>query len=153
VGFRCAVEKKVRILGLCKIFLGDRVMIRRDVIIGGEGLVKIGDNSCINEGAIIAATNSVTIGKNCMIAPRVYILDVDHEYSSKEVPICKQGYKSSPVTIEDDVWIGTQSVITRGITIGTGAIIGANSVVTKNVPPYWIVAGAPAKPIKHRFNQ
>ena len=149
-GHRCGLESKARIIGACSISLGDRVMIRRRVLIAGNGIFEVGSNTTINEEVIIAVTSRITIGENCMIAPRVYILDVDHEFQSRSVPISKQGYVSSPVRIEDDVWIGTQAVILRGVTIGQGAIIGANSVVTKDVQPYSIVGGVPATLIRMR---
>lgn len=150
LGRRCGVEPGVRISSHCKVTLGDRVVLRRGVLVGGSGQLHIGSGTAINEQVIIAATISVTIGTNCMLAPRVYVLDVDHDYGSRDIPICKQGYRNAPVEIGDDVWIGTQAVILKGVRIGTGAIIAANSVVTRNVEPYTIVGGAPAKFIKTR---
>ncbi|PJK27986.1 acyltransferase [Minwuia thermotolerans] len=92
----------------------------------------------------------VEIGANVMLAPRVYLLDVDHRFERRDIPISKQGYLVRPVRIEDDVWIGTGAVITKGVTIGRGAIIGANSVVTRDVPAYAIAAGVPAMVVKGR---
>ena len=149
-GRRCGVEPGVRILGDCKVTLGDRVVLRRGVLVGGSGQLSIGSGTAINEQVIIAASISVVIGSNCMLAPRVYILDVDHEYTSRDIPISIQGYRNSPVDIGDDVWIGTQAVILKGVRIGTGAIVAANSVVTCDVEPYSIVGGAPAKLIRMR---
>ena len=149
-GRRCGVESGVRILGDCKVTLGDRVVLRRGVLISGSGQLIIGSGTAINEQVIIAATISVAIGSNCMLAPRVYILDVDHEHTSREVPMCMQGYQNSPVDIGNDVWIGTQAVILKGVCIGAGAIVAANSVVSRDVEPYSIVGGAPAKLIKMR---
>lgn len=149
-GRRCSIEQNVRIIGTCKIRLGDRAVLRRGVFIGGGGDLYIGSGSIINEQVIIAVTEKVSIGANCMLAPRVYILDVSHKYDSRDIPISAQGYISSPVVIGDDVWIGTQTVILPGVKIGNGAIIGANSVVTRDVVAHSIVAGAPAKFIKMR---
>lgn len=150
VGRRCQMEASVRILGDSKITLGERVSLRRGTIMGGGGQLFIGNGTTINEHVIIAATQFVSIGANCMLAPRVYILDVDHSFTTREIPIAHQGYVSKAVMIEDDVWIGTQSVILKGVTVGKGAIIGANSVVTHDVEPYTIVGGNPAKRIKER---
>jgi len=149
-GPRGSLASGVRILGDTRVRLGSRVALRRGVIIGGGGELTVGTRTSINEGAIISATLSVTIGEDCMLAPRVYVLDVDHRFDSRELPIARQGYLKAPVVIEDDVWIGAQAVITRGVRIGRGAIIGANSVVTKDVPPYSIAAGIPARVVKQR---
>jgi acetyltransferase-like isoleucine patch superfamily enzyme len=149
-GHKCSLGKSVRFLGQPQIHLGSTVTIRSYNIIAGRGILKIGDNTVINESGSIACTKYVEIGKNCMLAPRVYILDVDHEFDSISEPIAEQGYKSSPVIIEDDVWIGTQAVVLRGINIGRGAVIGANCVVTHDVPPYAIVGGVPGRVIKTR---
>jgi len=149
-GSRGGLEAGVRFLGRPRINFGERAILRRDVIIGGNGILKIGQRTAVNEGTIIACSERVEIGSDCMIAPRVYILDVDHDFQSREIPMSKQGYKTAPVVIGDDVWIGAYSVILKGVKIGTGAIIGANSLVNKDVKPYEIVGGVPAKNIGKR---
>ncbi|MEQ1594216.1 MAG: acyltransferase [Casimicrobium sp.] len=119
-------------------------------MLAGDGDIRIGDGCVLNEQVIVTSSLRVTIGANCMLAPRVYILDVDHEFCSREIPIVLQGYSSSEVIIDDDVWIGTQVVITKGVKVGRGAIIAANSVVTRDVLPFQIVGGAPARVLKDR---
>ena len=152
MGSKCSLGKNIRVLGNVAISLGERVAIRNDVIIAGRnGILSIGDRTAINDYTIITCTERVTIGEDCMIAPHVYILDVDHEFESNSEPIAKQGYRKAPVTIGDDVWIGTHSIITKGVTIGTGAIIAANSVVTKDVDAFSIVGGSPARFLKSRL--
>jgi acetyltransferase-like isoleucine patch superfamily enzyme len=130
--------------------LGDRVAIRDNVQLGGNGILSIGSRSAINEGCILAAMEKIEIGADVMIAPRVYILDVDHRFEDRARPISAQGYDIAPVRIKDGVWIGTGAVITKGVTIGEGAVFGANSVVTRDVAPYAIMGGVPAKVIGHR---
>lgn len=149
-GRRCSLESNVRIKGNCRVRMGDRVVLRSGVFISGDGTLTIGSNTCVNENTIIAVSKDISIGRNCLIAARVYILDVDHEYSNRLTPICMQGYRTEPVSIGDDVWIGTQTVILKGVNIGDGAIVAANSVVTRDVEPYSIVGGSPAKLIKYR---
>lgn len=149
-GLRCGLERGVRIQGGVRIHLGDRVTLRRGTMMGGNGVLKIGSRTTINEDTIIGCTQSVTIGDDCMVAPRVYILDVDHEYSSRSIPISEQGYRTSPISIGNGVWIGAYAVILRGVTIGQGAIIGAHSVVTRDVPAFAIAAGIPARIISMR---
>lgn len=148
-GKDCSLGKKV-ILNCSKLELGTHVTLRSHVQVSGKGKLNIGDNTTINEYSIISCQKSITIGSNVMLAPYVYILDVDHEFKSIDVPITQQGYTTSDVNIGDNVWIGTNTIITKGVTIGEGSIVGCNSVVTKNIAPFSIVAGSPAKLIKMR---
>lgn len=105
--------------------------------------LKIGNNCRLN-GPIIVSTNSITIGNNCRIAPDVYIMDGDfHSVENRMV----EG-KSSSITIEDNVWVATRAMVMKGVTIGKGAVIAAGAVVTKNVEPYTLVGGVPAKFIR-----
>lgn len=149
-GEHCSLQTGVKILGKTCILLGNRVAIRSNVLIGGDGKLSVGNNTCINAYTMITCTLDVVIGNNVMIAPYVTIIDVDHNFSNCEIPICNQGYVSKKIIINDDVWIGVKSTILKGVTIGKGAIIGANSVVTKDVPDYNIVAGCPARIIMNR---
>lgn len=110
--------------------------------------VKIGFNCHINENVFI---QGAFIGNNVLIAPNVSILSVSHKHQSTEIPIVNQGETlPNPPTIEDDVWLGRNVVVMPGIVIGKGSIIGAGAVVTKNVVPYSIMGGVPAKLIKSR---
>ncbi len=149
-GSRCGIESDVRFSGGTRIFLGERVTLRRGVLVSGAGKLTIGDRTTINEDVIISCTDRIEIGSDCMFAPRVYILDVDHKFSDRDVKISNQGYHSAPVKIGSDVWLGAYAVILKGVSIGDGAIVSAHSVVTKDVPPYAIVGGIPAKVIRYR---
>lgn len=117
-------------------------------------LIKIGKNVEINDDVHIAAIESVEIGDNVLIASKVFITDHNHGNYSKtkqdspNVPPSKRPLVSSPVKIEDNVWIGEFVSILPGVTIGKGSIIGTMSVVTKNIPPNSIAVGSPAKVIK-----
>jgi len=149
-GNRCALAGPVKILGTPRIYLGNHVAFRSHITIGGHGVLEIDDHAVINDNCIISAYKHIKIGKNVMLAPFVYILDIDHAFTDKQTPISQQGYKTARVVIEDGVWIGTQSVITRGVTIGQNSIIAANSVVTRDIPPDSIAAGSPAVVIRPR---
>lgn len=146
-GKRCGLGKRVRIVGEVKIHLGDRVTIRDNVVIGGNGILRIGDRTTINEGSIICAMDSVTIGADCMLAPGNYILDVDHKFENREIPINRQGYAISPVEIGDDVWLGAYAIVSRGVKIDHGAVVAGHAFVNKKVEAFHIVGGVPAKPI------
>lgn len=96
----------------------------------------------------------VSIGKYTMLGPGVSIVGGDHNYTDPTIPMIFSGRPYLPATrIGQDVWIGTQSFIKAGVTIGDGSIIAAHSVVTKDVPPYSIYGGNPAKIIRGRFNE
>lgn len=114
--------------------------------------ITIGDNVCIQTDCHISAINRITIGDNVLIASFVYISDHMHgapDYTDIKTPPIKRDLSSrGGVTIECDVWIGEKTTILPGVTIGQGAIIGANSVVTKNIPAYTIACGSPARVIK-----
>ena len=113
------------------------------------GVVSLGDRSGI--GVDCNLKGPVTIGRDVMMGPEVVIITTDHEVSDPRRPMIDQGMASPrPVVIEDDVYIGQRSMIMPGVTIGTGAVIAAGAVVTKNVPSMAVVAGVPARVIKYR---
>ncbi|MFT3710213.1 MAG: acyltransferase [Archangium sp.] len=106
--------------------------------------LRIGADCSINYGVSIGCTDAITIGERCRLGPYVMIVDTAfHELldRSKRPP-------SQPVVIEDDVWIGAKASIMPGVTIGRGSVVGTAAVVTKDVPPFSVVAGVPAKIVK-----
>ncbi|MBP9814180.1 acyltransferase [Candidatus Woesebacteria bacterium] len=117
---------------------------------GFDGKIVIGKNVLVDDHCFITAQKSITIGNNVMIAAYSFITDFNHAFRSKKTHIDQQGFERNLVVIEDDVWIGTHVCILKGVTIGRGAVIGAGSVVTKNIKPYEVVAGNPAKHIRYR---
>lgn len=128
---------------------GRNINIEKGAYFGDGSQIEIGDNSGI--GVDCRACGPVKIGDNIMMGPDVIILTINHKHNRLDIPMLEQGHKSpEPVTIGDDVWIGTRAVILPGISIGRGAIIGAAAVVTKDVPEYAIVCGNPASVIKYR---
>ena len=143
-GVRCIGRPLVTNRG--SITLGDLVVLRSrpvpvELATGPAGQLIIGSRTSINSGVSIHADHLVEIGQGVRIAPYVHIMDTafhDLEDHNKRPP-------ARPVFIEDDVWICVKSTILPGVTIGRGAVVGAHSVVTKDVPPGGIVAGAPAR--------
>lgn len=126
---------------------GKNITIQKNARIARN--IVIGDYSGIGENCVVST--ETIIGKWVMMAQDVKIYTSNHRYSSIDIPMCFQGYTEyRPVIIEDDVWIGAGVIILPGVRIGQGAIIGAGSVVTKDVEEYSIVAGNPAKKIKTR---
>lgn len=115
----------------------------------------IGKNFQMNDYVHITAMNSVIIGDNVLLASKIYISDCAHgsysgnEYDSHpDISPDKRPLFSKPVIIKDNVWLGEFVSVLPGVTIGKGTIVGANSVVSKSLPPYVIAVGSPAKPIK-----
>lgn len=115
------------------------------------GPLRIGDNVLVNlESDISGRDYEVIIGNDVLIAPRVSILASMHNFEDKSFLIREQGTSGGQVIIEDDVWIGTGAVIMPDVHIGRGAVIGANAVVTSDIPPYAVAVGIPAKVSKYR---
>jgi acetyltransferase-like isoleucine patch superfamily enzyme len=115
-----------------------------------EGTLSLGDKSVLARDVSINCYLDVEIGDAALIADGVYISDFDHKYSDLHVPIKDQGIAKSRVRIGRDVWLGTKATITRGVVIGEGAVVGANAVVTHDLPAHSVSVGAPARVIKDR---
>lgn len=130
-----------------KLVIGKRSIIEHNVIINnGVGDIIIGENTMITSMGMILGP--VEIGSNVVLGIGSQVLGLTHDYEDIEVPTKNQGVKGTKVIIEDDVWIGGNSVILQGTTIGKHSLVAAGSIVTKDIEPYTIVAGNPAKPIK-----
>lgn len=125
-----------------------------------DGKISMGNHSVIFERSVVGSVNSVTIGNNVVISNQVHIFDNNNHPISPKIrrEMTNRGFhgddwrwthsESAPVVIEDNVWIGENSTILKGVTIGEGSIIASNSVVTKDVPAYHIAAGNPARVVK-----
>ena len=111
----------------------------------GDARIRIGSGSFLNIGVMVAAHELVEIGDNCMFANGCFVTDAAHRFDDPDKPITWQGFTSKgPTRVGDDVWCGANVVVTSGVTIGERCVIGANSVVTSDLPPFTIAAGAPA---------
>lgn len=115
-----------------RVHLGDRVNLVDPYRVGGSSRYK------------------VTIGSDTWVAPNAYLVPVTHCYKRRDLTVSQQGSRGGDITIGRDCWIGINVVVSPGVTIGDGAVIGANSVVTKDIPEYAIAAGAPAEVISWR---
>jgi acetyltransferase-like isoleucine patch superfamily enzyme len=112
----------------------------------GMGAVVIGDHTRIGIGNVVIGP--VRIGDNVILAQNIVLSGLNHGYTDPDVPIALQPCSVAEIVVEDDCWIGANSVITAGVTIGRHSVVAGGSVVTKNVPPYTVVAGNPARPIR-----
>lgn len=142
------------------IRIGNHCRIYGRVLTQDNGEITIGDHSCIYERSFIGSVASIHIGNCVVISNHVHIFDNNNHPTSPDLrmQMCMDGFDgdawrwrhsdSKPIVIEDNVWIGEYATILKGITVGRGAIVAAHAVVTKDVPPYSIVAGNPAKVVK-----
>jgi len=118
-------------------------------------IIEIGENVEMNDNVHISGLQQIKIGNNVLLASRIFISDINHgsymgneKDSDPESHVGSRPVFGNPVEIEDNVWIGEGAAVLAGVRIGRCSIIGANSVVTKNIPPFTIAAGNPARPIK-----
>ncbi|MGE0600081.1 MAG: DapH/DapD/GlmU-related protein [Dehalococcoidia bacterium] len=128
--------------------IGDRVLFEGTILpieLAAWGAdLSIGDGTYINYGTNISARAGVTIGNNVAIGQYSIIMDDDYHSPMDH----RQQGKRAPIVIEDDAWLGARVIVLRGARIGTGAVIGANSVVTGIIPPHSIAVGSPARVIR-----
>jgi acetyltransferase-like isoleucine patch superfamily enzyme len=115
-----------------------------------EGTLSIGDKCVLARDVSINCYLDVEIGDSTLIADNVYISDFDHNFADLTVPIKDQGIAKSRVRVGRDVWLGTKVTIARGVEIGEGSVVGANAVVTKDLPGSCVAVGVPARVIRDR---
>jgi acetyltransferase-like isoleucine patch superfamily enzyme len=117
--------------------------------LGPEARISIGSECFLNRGTMLAASTSIEIGDNVMFANHCFVGDAAHRHDDPDIPVTRQGFEPGrPVKIGSNVWFGVNCAVTPGVEIGDRAVIGANSVVTRDIPPGTVAAGAPAKVIK-----
>ena len=144
-------DGSVTVLGTGNIKIGAKARIGdlTEFTTNHDGIIRIGREVRLNRGATICAYTEVSIGDFSMVGEFVSIRDANHGIASGEL-VRNQPHDAKPIRIGTDVWVGRGACILPGVTIGDGAIIGANSIVTKYVPPNAIAAGIPAKVIRER---
>jgi acetyltransferase-like isoleucine patch superfamily enzyme len=171
-----AIEKNVRLRFASNILLGKGAYLDESVYIHAcPGGVTIGDNTLIMHGAILHVYNfrglphsgirigrdsligeysvirgqgGVTIGDRVYTSPMTQLIAVNHVFDDPNRPFIEQGITAQGIVVEDDVWLGSNAVVTDGVRIGRGAVIAAGAVVTKDVPAHTVVGGVPARVIR-----
>ena len=143
-------EKRIEIIKTLFSKVGNNVSINKPFYCDYGINIEIGDNFYSNYDLLILDVNKVIIGNNVMFGPRVSIYTAAHPID-KDVRRTNLEY-GLPVVIEDDVWIGGNTVINPGVTIGSGSVIGANAVVTKDIPSNVIAVGNPCRVLREITN-
>lgn len=139
--------------GRIKAKIGRNSKVHPTVLLRQGERIEIGENCLINHNNVLQAGKEfgrIRIGNYVHTGANVMMFAFNHSIDDVDIPSKLQDYYDADICIEDDVWIGAGSVIVAGVTIGKGSVIGSNSVVTKDIPPYSIAAGIPAKIIKSR---
>lgn len=127
------------------VHIGDGTKLRAH-----DGTLRIGDKVVFGSDTRVNCQLDIEIGATTLVADWVYIADFDHRFEDLDRPIKDQGIAKAPVRIGPDVWLGTKCTVTRGVSIGRGSVVAAHAVVTRDVPPYQVVAGVPARVLRDR---
>lgn len=137
------------------IQLGNYVRIGKRCVFQGspDSKILIEDKVTINDGCYITSLFQIVIGEGTSIGEYCSIRDYNHKFNDLSISIKSQDYFGAPIEIGKNCWIGRGCIILPGVIIGEGAVVGANAVVTKDVPPYAVAAGIPAKIIKYRGHE
>lgn len=155
-GRKTVLMYPLRLEGEKRIAIGDRVFIGPgswlQTLPDGENnsvAVSIGKGTSIAGACVISAVRSVQLEENVLLARNVYISDHTHKYADMDIPVMAQGVERiKPVLVKRGAWLGQNVVVCPGVTIGTGAVIGANSVVIEDIPDFSVAVGAPARVVK-----
>ena len=149
---KCLLGSGVRIDRPWTVQIGTRCVLEPMVwlnVVADDACVLVGEHTFVGRGTEVGVLERVRIGAHVLIGPGVFITDHGHNLEAGR-PIGSQGCSSEPVDVDDDVWLGAHAVILPGVHIGSGAVVGAGAVVTRDVAPSTIVAGVPARVIRER---
>lgn len=169
IGYLICFKYGIKRLGICYLGLNTKIVNRGIITVSSNVIIRpscsifanaldskifIGNGSEIGNHSTISSLNRVIIGDDVLTGPHIFIADHNHRYENPNMPISKQGclcLKDSEVVIGNGTWIGTNAVIVGNVHIGKNCVVGANSVVIKDIPDYCVVGGVPARIIK-RYN-
>ncbi|PMO59268.1 hypothetical protein BCT07_09665 [Vibrio breoganii] len=151
LGKGCRINWTVSFCGTKPITIGRQCSLRNYAVLSpGHGSISIGNNSAIGAFNYFDGNGGIEVGNDVRFGPHCAVYSANHTFADIDHTIASQPLDYAKVIIEDDVWVGSHSVILAGVRIGTGTVISAGSIVTKDVEPYCVVAGVPAKVIKRR---
>jgi serine acetyltransferase len=152
LGPDCVFEAGVLVFHPENISLGRNVYVGHQSILKGyyKNELRIGDETWIGQQVFMHAAGGLTIGARVGIGPGVKILTSEHREAGREVPVLFSPLDLAPVVIDDDADLGIGAILLPGVHVGRGAVVGAGAVVTRDVPAYAVVAGSPARILRHR---
>ncbi|MFH1139175.1 MAG: acyltransferase [Pseudomonadota bacterium] len=157
LGRNCLIESFVHILGGSSVTpaieIGEGSYVRSFAVLNAgppAGFIRIGRKSTIAHQCILHGHGGIVIGDNVMLAGQCMLIASNHIHTDPDLPIIEQGFSAAGICIEDNVWLGAGVKVLDGVTIGTGSIIGAGSVITNDIPPYSVAMGVPAVIKKNR---
>jgi len=139
-----------------QVAVGARCVLEEDIFFKYDGYwqpgpsIIVGNRVFLGRGCEFNIRLHIEIGSDSLIASGCKFIDHDHEMTVGDVPMNKEACPEAAIVLEDDVWLGVNVVVLKGVTIGRGAVVGAGAVVTKSIPPYEIWAGIPARKIGER---
>lgn len=135
--------------GRIRARVNKRIFISRgSVIRASGGTIELGDGVFFNQNCMVVSHVGIRLGRECMLGPNVSVFDSDHRFDRTDVAFADQGYVKAPVEIGDNVWLGANVVVTRGCTIGSSVVVGANSIAKGHLEGGSLYAGAPLRRIR-----
>jgi acetyltransferase-like isoleucine patch superfamily enzyme len=155
IGEHCVLEAQVLVFHAENIFLGANVYVGHQTILKAyyKNEMRIGDRTWVGQQCFFHSAGGLTIEHEVGIAPGVRILTSVHDEAPQSIAVLKAPLRFAPVHIETGADIGVGAVVLPGVRIGRGAIIGAGSVINRDVPPYAVVAGVPGKVLRYRATE
>lgn len=151
LGKDCRINWSVSFCGTKPITIGRQCDLRNYAVLSpGHGFISIGNNSAIGAFNYFDGNGGIKVGDDVRFGPHCAVYSANHTFEDVDHCIASQPLDYAKVIIENDVWVGSHSVILAGVSIGRGAVISAGSIVTKDVEAYCVVAGVPSKVIKRR---
>ena len=127
---------------------GAECVFDNDLTVECRGRLQVGNRVIFGHHCTVAVRNRITIGDDCMFAEMVSIRDHDHAFGDTTRPYREQGFVSAPVSIGRNVWLGAKVTVCKGVEIGDNSVVGANAVVTKDIPANSVAVGIPARVVR-----